>query len=147
VPGPSGYVETFAVPALLPGVSYYFALKACDDAGNWSKMSNLAFAPAHTTGVPQTSNVLEFSMPRPNPAQRPVTFSYSLPRATGVAVEVYDVFGRIVRRLVSASFPASRGDLVWDLGDDRGARVRPGVYLVRAQIDGTSWTRRVVVTD
>lgn len=40
-PGPSGTPERIVVRGLVPGATYYFALRAADEAGNWSGLSNL----------------------------------------------------------------------------------------------------------
>lgn len=42
VPGPSGGTDSAVVSGLDAGVSYNFALRAVDDAGNWSDISNMA---------------------------------------------------------------------------------------------------------
>jgi serine protease len=42
-PKPSGSLETFTVTGLLPGTTYYFALKARDNVGNESALSNNAW--------------------------------------------------------------------------------------------------------
>ncbi len=49
VPQPSGTPETFALAGLNPNTTYHFALKARDDAGNWSAVSNSV---AGTTNTP-----------------------------------------------------------------------------------------------
>jgi formylglycine-generating enzyme required for sulfatase activity len=41
-PRPAGQGETFTVPGLSPGTTYYFRLKVGDEAGNWSPESNEA---------------------------------------------------------------------------------------------------------
>jgi hypothetical protein len=41
VPLPSGSAQSYLVPGLSPGVNYYFAIRARDDAGNWSAISNV----------------------------------------------------------------------------------------------------------
>lgn len=41
-PHPAGTVEEFVVTGLSPDSNYYFAIKAQDDAGNWSPLSNIA---------------------------------------------------------------------------------------------------------
>ena len=41
-PGPAGSNETFVVGGLASATTYYFALKAGDDAGNWANLSNIA---------------------------------------------------------------------------------------------------------
>lgn len=58
------------------------------------------------------------------------------------SVNVHDVAGRIVRKLVA---PGSGGDLTlrWDLRDDCGRRVPAGVYFVRG--NGRSGIQKVLV--
>lgn len=57
-----------------------------------------------------------------------------------IAVEVYDLSGRLVRRLHGAAGASGlyglRGEIAWDGRDDAGERVPPGVYLLRARVAG-----------
>jgi hypothetical protein len=41
-PQPAGVLKKFIVTGLSPSTTYYFALKAVDEAGNWSDISNIA---------------------------------------------------------------------------------------------------------
>lgn len=50
VPLVSGTQQGVTVNGLAPGTVYYFAIKAADEAGNWSVMSNVATAT--TLGLP-----------------------------------------------------------------------------------------------
>ena len=50
LPAPAGTPESLLVTGLQPDTLYYFALKAVDEAGNWSQMSNVASA--RTAGPP-----------------------------------------------------------------------------------------------
>ena len=68
-----------------------------------------------------------------------------LPVAAPVRVEVFDVTGRRVRLLARSDFAAGLVDLAFDLRDDAGARLPRGVYLVRARLGATVFTRRLVV--
>lgn len=47
VPASGGTVQSYVVLGLAPATTYYFAIKARDDAGNWSGISNV-FAPTTT---------------------------------------------------------------------------------------------------
>jgi hypothetical protein len=40
-PGEAGQHESFRVGDLEPGQMYYFGLRVCDEAGNWSSLSNV----------------------------------------------------------------------------------------------------------
>ena len=42
-PGEPGTLEACTISGLDAGVTYYFAIKAADAAGNWSAMSNVLF--------------------------------------------------------------------------------------------------------
>ncbi len=105
-----------------------------------------------------------FPNPFPNPAlgvtNTCIWFDIATPG--DVRLDVYDVRGHLVRRLVpSASLPAQLpvgrygrpgGNalgtcdprLEWDGRDDTGAYVRPGVYLYRLSAPGYQDTKRIV---
>jgi hypothetical protein len=156
---PAGHRERCRVDGLLPGRDYYFAVRTQDAEGNWSPLSNLAVFSGRAirsepigdvTGSPGDDPVpglppLAFSAPAPNPARYSVAFHISLPAATMVQVDVYDPSGRRLRALVASVQPAGVSRVDWDLRDSRGNRVNPGVYLVRARMDGRTWARRVAV--
>ena len=144
-PQASGTAESYTVNGLTGGQNYYFCIRTRDDVGNWSAISNVVFTPARTVGVDPDAPGFWFSDSRPNPARNSVRFSFSLIRSARVEAIVTDIAGRRMRTLAAGFFPAGRGELSWDTKTEDGASVAPGVYLVRAVIDGTSFTRRVVV--
>jgi hypothetical protein len=79
----------------------------------------------------------------PNPSPGAVEFALDLPRDSEVRWAVYDLQGRTVWS-EERTFSAGRGSLRWD-GTIAGRGKAPtGVYLVRASVDGTRFTRRVV---
>jgi hypothetical protein len=48
-PAPGGTVQTYVALSLTPGTTYYYAMRAVDEAGNWSGMSNVAVATTPAT--------------------------------------------------------------------------------------------------
>jgi flagellar hook assembly protein FlgD len=59
---------------------------------------------------------------------------------------VYDVAGRVVRRLFGdRTLEAGRHTLGWDGRDDAGRPVAAGVYYLRLTAPGGDATRKVVV--
>jgi hypothetical protein len=66
----------------------------------------------------------------PNPFNPQTTITFTLPRAGGVSLKVYDVRGRMVRTLLDDAV-LERGEhaIVWRGQDDRGGRVASGVYF------------------
>ena len=51
-PGSPGYAESMVVSGLNPDVTYYFGIKAGDDAGNWSPLSNIVISGETADAVP-----------------------------------------------------------------------------------------------
>jgi FlgD Ig-like domain len=143
-PRPAGSNETFIVPNLPNVPLVYLAMRARDEAGNWSAISNV-LSVGGTVDVEDAALVAEFSLPMPNPARMATRFSLTLPTAGDVRIETFDLSGRRVR--VLADGPASPGttDVVWDLRDDSGGPVETGVYFVKAAAAGVTWTRRIAV--
>src|SRR5262245_42170809 len=87
---------------------------------------------------------VRFLRPSPNPAGAPVLLRFSLPGAATVDLAIYDVMGRPVRQLVSGSQPEGERAFVWDLQDERGHPVRPGLYFARLTVDGHAYSQKLV---
>jgi hypothetical protein len=81
----------------------------------------------------------------PNPFAGGTVIRYSLPVAGPVEVGVYDLAGRRIRTLVSATLAAGEHSVEWNRTDDDGARVAPGVYLYRLRANGVSEAKRMIV--
>jgi len=146
-PRPAGALERFKISGLLPKLDYYFAVRTRDEQGNWSAVSNIAFLPGlyMETESRSTARILDFSLPRPNPARSSTRFRLSLPERTDVKIEAFDAAGRRVRTLTSGERAAGTVDLDWDLADDRGRPLAPGIYLVHAEVGETSFMRVVAI--
>lgn len=67
----------------------------------------------------------------PNPSPGSCRVAYRLARAGAVVVQVHDISGRLVRRLLSGVYPAGDCSFVWDGRDDAGRELPGGVYLTR----------------
>ena len=72
-------------------------------------------------------------------------FSYHLPHAAVVDLAVYDVRGRLVRRLLVEGRQAGRGEIDWDGRDEDGRPAASGVYLVRLATEREARTRKIAV--
>ncbi|MBU0743527.1 S8 family serine peptidase [bacterium] len=68
----------------------------------------------------------------PNPFNPSTRIEFAVPAGGGrVELAVYDLAGRLVRRLAAGEFPAGRQEVVWR-GDDQGGRCVPsGTYVYR----------------
>ncbi len=66
-------------------------------------------------------------------------------RGAIVRSEVYDVMGRLVRRLPPVTLPAGIAELHWDGRDEDGDVVRSGVYLLRVRVQGDVLGAKILV--
>ena len=77
----------------------------------------------------------------PNPFRAETVFAWISPRPSPVRVEVFDVQGRLTRRLVGV---AGRTSVTWDGRDAAGAPVAAGVYFARFRAGDVSTVTRIV---
>jgi hypothetical protein len=83
----------------------------------------------------------------PNPTTAGAVLRFVLPagRRRGVRLELYDVHGRLVRRLVDAPLAGGMHRLGWDGRDQEGRRLAAGVYFVRLASTGEVRTTKLTV--
>jgi hypothetical protein len=77
----------------------------------------------------------------PNPVRGAATLEFEIAQPGAVELVVYDVLGRLVRRVVDGSRAAGRYTATFDT-----AGLAPGVYVARLSAGGRHWTRRLVIT-
>ncbi len=96
-------------------------------------------------GLNMPNAVVTLAPPSPNPARATVRLSFALPAGVAGELDVLDLAGRRVREfgVLGASSPLNT--LVWDLLDDAGRVVAPGLYLVRLRAGTTRASRTVIV--
>lgn len=80
----------------------------------------------------------------PNPFAGSTSIQFELPAGRDVAVAVFGLDGRAVRRLLDGHREAGRHAVVWDGRDDGGHPVTPGVYFVRVEAGHESASLRLV---
>src|SRR5262245_12410276 len=145
LPGPAGSHETMTVFGLELGVPYYFAIRAIDDAGNMSKISNIAYVSPGVADVEGPVLTPQFAAPRPNPAGSGTSFAVTLPKSELIRVEAFDLAGRKIRTIAQGAYSGGAFDIKWDLRDDEGRMLLAGAYLVRGQLGEDVFLRRVNV--
>lgn len=130
---PSLLMEPSATSGLSDDVDltlYHF-----EDLG-WLDLATDAAAPPRVTQLMQ-------NVPNPfNPSTR-IAFTLASDRAT--RLEIYDVAGRLVRRLVDEKLPAGDHAVVWNGRDERQQEVSSGVYFYRLAGAGLELRRRMVL--
>jgi photosystem II stability/assembly factor-like uncharacterized protein len=82
----------------------------------------------------------------PNPMRTQAEIFYSIPGTAHATITVYDVAGRPVRRLLDKRMDAGRHFIHWNCRTDTGARVSPGIYLLRIKAAGSTEETKIVVS-
>ena len=80
----------------------------------------------------------------PNPFRASASIRYELVASQRVSISIFDVAGRLVRRLEPGNQPAGVHAAVWDGGDRSGSPVAPGVYFLRILAGSETLDRRIV---
>ncbi len=91
---------------------------------------------APTAGVgrpPLAAGTLALALAGPNPFRAGTALVYSLPRASAVALRVFDVEGRAVATLVLGDQPAGEHHVAWDGSVAGGASAPAGLYFARLE--------------
>jgi hypothetical protein len=113
-------------------------------------LSGLQILPAHCDlvsalaedGTTASAGILAAS---PNPSRGRVSYRLRLSAGTMVALDTYDLAGRVVRRLFEGHLASGEHLLAWDGRDDSGRLVPAGVYLSRLSTESGTATRRLIL--
>jgi len=79
-------------------------------------------------------------------ARSKIEIRYGTPVSTNIELSIYNVNGQLVRRLLSGKVPAGEYETFWDLCDERGLLVGPGVYFLRLKAPEGHAASRIIVT-
>jgi hypothetical protein len=81
----------------------------------------------------------------PNPFRRTTRIEFALRDEGPVALDVYNISGRLVRRLVDGALPPGTYSEVWDGSDMHGNDVASGIYLYRLVTARQTFTRKAIL--
>jgi hypothetical protein len=98
-------------------------------------------------GAPPATVASGFDRVRPNPFARATTIGFALPQEERVRLDVFNVLGQRVARLVDRSLSAGRHDVRWDGRDASGRIVANGIYYLRLESGDVRASRKVVKID
>lgn len=81
----------------------------------------------------------------PNPIKGRVEVKYSLKSKTPVSLEIYDLNGRLIRRLTDSYKTSGLHRVIWDCRDERGYRVPSGIYFLELDTREGSITKKIIL--
>jgi hypothetical protein len=130
------------------GVLYTYFLQYAPGAATLASGRVIKFVPKNLStaaaGEPPAAG-FGFSAGAANPVRPGASIGFSLDRPARVTLEVFDIQGRMVRRLADGPMVAGVHAVAWD-GRDRNGRLLPaGIYLQRLEADGRKVTRKVLL--
>ncbi|MFN8586848.1 MAG: FlgD immunoglobulin-like domain containing protein [Candidatus Eisenbacteria bacterium] len=98
-------------------------------------------------GVDDTATPLAFRfLPAwPNPVRADARVAFELPRASHAALSVFDVSGRVARRVDYGVLQPGRHERTWNADDEDGRPLPNGVYFLRLDTGRDHGVHRVVV--
>jgi len=167
-PTVSSEIAEKRITGLAQGTTYYFAVRWKDSNNRWSGVSNVASSTTLTFGTSCNTNVhctgdwgleqsvaqipvdhLDFAAPSPSPTATSATIAYAIPEELSgrkLNVTIYNVNGSRVATLVDEISQPGQFSQTWNLRDERGADVRPGVYFVRLTVGTERLLHRIIVS-
>jgi len=132
-----------------PNVLIRWTMGTTDSAWQYSGWNlddvELWAMPAYVAGVDDVPGRQLALGSHPNPFNPLTRVGFSLAADGFVSLDVYDMQGRLVRRLVSDERAAGPHSVVWDGLDGEGRKVGSGVYVARLAADGRTAEHKMVL--
>jgi hypothetical protein len=95
--------------------------------------------------VVQGLNQLTLHQNYPNPFNPTTTISYSLPEATKMRLDIYNLKGQLVKTLINTEVSAGLHSVVWNGKDMNNTAVASGVYFYRVSSQNGIQTKRMLL--
>ena len=81
----------------------------------------------------------------PNPFNPTTEIRYALAELSDVVVSVYDLKGRLMKKLISQKQPAGLNKILWDGTDNVGKKVSAGMYLYTIEAGTFRKTKKMIM--
>jgi len=81
----------------------------------------------------------------PNPFNPTTTISFALPQAAKVQIQIFDVTGREIKRLVDQVFDAGVHSVVWNGTDKTQQKLSSGIYICRFSAGEVVINRKLIL--
>jgi len=81
----------------------------------------------------------------PNPCKQSTTINYQLTKPEHVTINIYNINGQLVKKLVDTEKKAGRYTILWNCMMDNGQRVSGGVYFCEMTSGGNKEIKKIMV--
>lgn len=123
--------------AIEPGREYRYAVAALTPDGREIRSREVI---AHSM-----VSSLELDQNVPNPFNPQTTIGFSLPTSEHVRLDIYDLGGRLVRRLVDRPMEAGHHQVEWNGKDAVGGTAASGVYFYHLTVGEHALAKRMIL--
>ena len=96
------------------------------------------------SAVPVSSTSL-LSQNYPNPFNPTTTISFEIPNDAHVSLEIYNVRGQMVKRLLNTHKAIGKHSVTWDGKDEQGRDCSSGIYYYRLKSNGVIHTQKMLM--
>ncbi|MDD3563927.1 MAG: FlgD immunoglobulin-like domain containing protein, partial [Candidatus Cloacimonetes bacterium] len=111
-------------------------------AEHWDKLNRLFKAEEDLIPIPNSSVI---SSNYPNPFNPSTTIAFSIPEDSRVLLTIFNIKGQKVKDLVSENMMRGHHKFVWDGRDDGNRKVSSGIYFVKLNAAGNSYTHKMML--
>ena len=99
----------------------------------------------YLAGIPEVVNENQTGIKvYPNPFNETVAIEYGLNENSYVTLYIYDMSGKLVKKVFTGQQESGDQSVVWDGTSDEGALVTKGIYHYSMLINGQPYTGRIV---
>ena len=146
-PNSASYTAHFSFSMSSSGWIYYYAK---DNAGNYPEYAEGIYIELEKTSVeeidsPEVPEHFMLSQNYPNPFNPETRIEFSISRLSITTIDVFNILGGRVRRLVNEQLSAGHKVVTWDGRGDNGQRVSSGIYFYRITADDFVDTKTMIL--
>lgn len=123
--------------------TYFYQLEDVDIDGNTRQFAVVQVQ----TGAGEAAVVKAYGLEQnyPNPFNPETTITFSLKHAEQVQLAIYDIDGRLVKRLIDNILTAGQHSVQWDGLNASGQKVPSGCYVYKLQTPGFQQSKRLTL--
>ncbi|TES92242.1 MAG: T9SS type A sorting domain-containing protein, partial [Candidatus Cloacimonadota bacterium] len=119
---------------------YYYKLGSVDQNGKVEWFNTIKINP-QTLGIPTTFTL---NQNYPNPFSNRTTIKYQIPVATEVEIDICDVSGRHIKRLVNRVQKPGYYQTIWDGTNEGDIKTARGIYICRMRTNASTKTKLLI---
>ncbi|MEO0091115.1 MAG: M14 family zinc carboxypeptidase [candidate division WOR-3 bacterium] len=142
----SNIPDTFYLVWVSQPGHYWYRVRGYNTTNNWGEYSMLGGVEVLSADITETQNkgYITFNI-IPNLFSIKTMIQYSVPYETKVVLNLYDITGRELTKLVNSDHKPGVYQINWQAIDNHKKRLASGVYFVKLNIGEKSLTKRIII--